>query len=108
MKKIFLLLPLFYFSIIIAHAQISKDVEPFSFTNKEIQALNNNNTVILTPSKSIETALMEDEEEKMLGLPPRFGLKMDVNLNLNNSGTWTNPISARCAAKRVLATKKNQ
>jgi hypothetical protein len=41
------------------------------------------------PSVDVETLLAEDEEEIKSGLPFRFGYSLKVNLNLHNSGDWT-------------------
>lgn len=41
------------------------------------------------PLIDVEALLAEDEEEIKLGLPFRFGYSMKVNLNLQNSGNWT-------------------
>jgi len=65
-------------------AQISQGGSPYSFnrtTGDEID------TVIMSPV-DVDALLVEDEIERELGLPFRFGAPFEVNLTLENSGTW--------------------
>ena len=71
-------------------SQVSIDEKPYSFKYEKIKTLSDESRLEYTPTKSIAAALREDEEEKELGLPPRFGLKTNTSLNLWNSGTWMN------------------
>lgn len=45
---------------------------------------------VMLPTIKRQQLITEDETDKELGLPPRFGEKLPLNLDLNNSGTWTN------------------
>ncbi|NCS87585.1 MAG: hypothetical protein CO127_06240 [Ignavibacteria bacterium CG_4_9_14_3_um_filter_36_18] len=67
-------------------AQISEGGIPYSFNaniNQQVER-------VTMPAVNVAALLAEDEIEQSKGLPYRFGFPMDVNYNLNNSGTWTN------------------
>ena len=66
--------------------QISEGGIPYSFNaniNQQVER-------VTMPAVNVAALLAEDEIEQSKGLPYRFGFPMDVNYNLNNSGTWTN------------------
>jgi len=48
-----------------------------------------NETTKLLPALNITDVLAEDSIDDQNGLPPRFGIPVDVNYNLTNSGIWT-------------------
>jgi len=65
-------------------AQLSEGGKPYSYTHfapAQIQ------TVIMPPV-NVPKLLAEDESEQSKGLPFRFGVSIDVDYNMNNSGTW--------------------
>ncbi|MAU17655.1 MAG: hypothetical protein CMH48_03990 [Muricauda sp.] len=87
MKKLLLILflticPIFSFG------QITIDSEPYSLKNevRGISPQTRSRTVV--PNKSIAEALVEDEIDEQMGLPPRFGLKKETNFTTENSGVW--------------------
>ncbi|MEL6945314.1 MAG: hypothetical protein AAFO82_21900, partial [Bacteroidota bacterium] len=42
------------------------------------------------PTIDLDELQKEDEEDEAAGLPPRFGKRFNVDLNLGNSGRWDN------------------
>ncbi|MBZ0198855.1 MAG: hypothetical protein K8H86_03240, partial [Ignavibacteriaceae bacterium] len=73
---------LFYSSPIFS--QISDGGTPYTFTHGSIQQAEK----ISMPAVNVAALLAEDELEQSKALPFRFGFPMDVNYNLENSGTW--------------------
>ncbi len=68
-----------------ALAQISTNEIPPSFEeNIKIE----NIPVITMPALNFEIINEEDSIDNLNGLPPRFGYDFDVNINMENSGTW--------------------
>lgn len=67
-------------------AQISEGGNPYSFNaniNQQVER-------VTMPAVNVAALLAEDQIEQSKGIPYRFGFPMDVNYNLDNSGTWTN------------------
>jgi V8-like Glu-specific endopeptidase len=65
-----------------------------NFTPKSVVFNLNDETVINANKKSLAalnltTIAEEDVIDEQNGLPPRFGVPIDVNYNLSNSGIWT-------------------
>ncbi|MEI7594124.1 MAG: trypsin-like peptidase domain-containing protein [Bacteroidota bacterium] len=89
MKKLLL------FSIVLSlglflntNAQVSIGGKPFSFTNNKLSL---EVQKIILPKVDLQALLAEDEiESHYKDIPYRFGIPIDVNLNLQNSGTWEN------------------
>jgi len=83
------LLTLFLLSFVVLYGQKSDNSIPSSLT------YNLNDEIELEPSKKVLPSLdltilqTEDEIDKQNGLPPRFGLPIDVNYEITNSGIWT-------------------
>ncbi len=73
------------FSTLPIFSQISEGGTPYSFTNNVPQHVER----ISMPAVNVAALLAEDELEQSKGLPFRFGFPMDVNYNLETSGTWT-------------------
>ena len=93
-QKLLLLLLLIVFGA--ANAQIQVESRPYSFLNSNMAQLDLRSQKVLSPAKSIAEALKEDEVDEEIGVPPRFGLKVETNLNPNNSGMWVDlPNGAR-------------
>ncbi|MCK4406567.1 MAG: PKD domain-containing protein [Bacteroidales bacterium] len=69
-------------------AQISQGGTPFSFTDKSIS---DNFEMIELSKPDMELIRLEDEEniQSQFPGPERIGVSIIVNLNPNNSGTWT-------------------
>lgn len=69
-----------------ALTQISTNEAPFSFKEnldkKEIP-------LITMPALNYEIINNEDFIDSLNGLPPRFGYDFDVDINMKNSGVWT-------------------
>lgn len=74
--------------VAMAHGQIEIKEEPYTFENNGVKKMDMGKRLVLSPGKSIAAALIEDEIERKNGLPPRFGLKIETDLNMENSGTW--------------------
>lgn len=66
------------------NAQISSGGTPTSFT----EALPGNIDSQVMQPVNVDSLLAEDVLEEERGLPPRFGFALDVDLGLNNAGTW--------------------
>jgi lysyl endopeptidase len=80
----FVLVFLFIF-ISKAFPQINVGGEPMS----SLLQLNNNFSSVTLPSVDTKKALEEDAAvSNVEGIPFRYGLVIDVDFNLNNSGTW--------------------
>lgn len=69
-----------------AFAQISTNEIPFSFKEKLEKG---NIPTISTPALNYEIIEEEDSIDNLNGLPPRFGFDFDVDINMKNSGQWT-------------------
>lgn len=71
----------------ISNAQIEVDLSPHSFG----RMANDNEVNLVTMTLiDVQKLVNEDERDKELGLPWRFGKDLEVNLNPSNAGTWTN------------------
>lgn len=90
MKRIitFFGLVFLYFSVA---AQISTDEPPIS-SSPQIKQLMEAKSLSFDkrdmPRVDLAKIIEEDSAESMVGIPPRFGYPIDVDFNLNNSGTW--------------------
>src|SRR5690554_1698786 len=89
MKRIFtvaIFTTLFWFQV---GAQISTNELPVSFSlfQQDIQTSSRLNKEIL-PSQNMNDMYLEDEENEQNGIPPRFGYRIRVDFNMENSGTW--------------------
>lgn len=69
------------------YAQINIGGKPYSFQNKV--AGTESLPVLEMPSVSMTQIDKEDQKDNQAGLPPRFGYPFQVELNLNNAGSWT-------------------
>ena len=86
MKKLILIIvPLLL--VMDSLAQINIGGEPISFTEK-LPQMRQQLKVESMPSLDMKKIQKEDEEDKRAGVPPRFGYSIEVNYNLENSGTW--------------------
>lgn len=65
-------------------AQISQGGKPYSFNN----VVGAEVPTVEMPFVDVQALLAEDALEESKGLPFRFGCPIEVNINLNNSGTW--------------------
>ncbi len=70
-----------------SNAQISKPGIPPSFKYKTIS---NNYDLREFPKPDIDKINLEDEKSSLKGDSYRIAVLISVNLNINNSGTWTN------------------
>lgn len=68
--------------------QIQSDIEPYSAYYDIQESAITQRTKFVSPTKSISTALLEDEEDRRNGKPPRFGLRRETEFNTVNSGVW--------------------
>ncbi|MCL1937725.1 MAG: hypothetical protein FWF52_04935 [Candidatus Azobacteroides sp.] len=91
MKKfIFQTIILFFLYCNGIYGQICRVEEPISFRKTDIPDLKmSSKTVKSMPSLDMKRIIQEDNEEESKGLPPRFGYKLKVDYNLDNSGEWT-------------------
>jgi hypothetical protein len=72
------------------YGQICTVEEPTSFRKTDIPDLKmSSKTVKSMPSLDMKRIIQEDNEEESKGLPPRFGYRLKVDYNLDNSGEWT-------------------
>jgi hypothetical protein len=68
------------------YSQISHGGKPKSFT---LEGLKANIDYRIMPEIDVEALLIEDAEDELKGnIPWRFGKDLEVDLNLNNSGSW--------------------
>lgn len=71
----------------LANAQLSTNEPPISL--KRNLALNENIDVKKTSGLSdMKKIIEEDRQDSIYNTPPRFGYKLEVNWNTENSGTW--------------------
>lgn len=86
MKKQLLSLVLFFILILTTPilSQVGIGGEPYSFTH----SINGFFETKVMPAVDLQALLAEDELEKDKGIPFRFGAPIDVNFNLQNSGSW--------------------
>lgn len=66
-------------------AQISIGGKPYSFTHG---LSSKSMPVVKMPEIDLQKIQQEDEADKLTGQPPRFGYPIEVNLNMDNSGSW--------------------
>jgi hypothetical protein len=85
MKRIKTLLILLLCTATNSFAQISESGIPPSFYNT---TLRNKVSMESMPSVNVDFLIQADELEKGMVKPFRFGYALNVNLNLENSGTW--------------------
>lgn len=78
------LVVLFLFFQADLNAQVSIGGAPFSFNHR----VGNNVSRVQMPPVDVPALLAQDAIEEQQGLPFRFGFPHEVDLNLNNSGTW--------------------
>lgn len=87
-SKIFTGLTSFFFALLIFQtnllAQVSIGGTPYSFNNKVGDVVAKVEMPLVDKQKLLE----EDAKEDGKGLPFRFGSSIEVNFNLDNSGTW--------------------
>ncbi len=69
------------------HAQINIGGKPYSFTH---DLATKSLTSEIMPGIDLRKLQAEDAEEELAGIPPRFGMPLEVNLNMDNSGQWEN------------------
>ena len=89
-KENFLKAIIFIFCIsfnYLATAQISQGGTPPSFFSKNLK---NNFQEINVQKPNVEQLLLEDKENDKQAVPLRFAKLLEVNFDINNSGTWTN------------------
>ncbi|MBU8892816.1 MAG: trypsin-like peptidase domain-containing protein [Bacteroidales bacterium] len=89
MKKCIILLFAFISMVNINAQVITKHVSKGIIENRNNYKKYSSIKIVKMPSIDVEALLAEDEEEIKLGLPFRFGYSMQVNLNMRNSGNWT-------------------
>ncbi len=85
MKKTLLFVSLFL-CFIAAKAQDSQGGTPYSFNHPELTTMID---LVLVPQPDISKLTAEDQERAEKSAPYRIGVSLPVNLNLSNSGTWT-------------------
>jgi lysyl endopeptidase len=84
-------------------AQISYGGQPYSFANP-VQP--NLTPVVLSPV-DVATLLKEDEAERRQGkhIPPRYGAPIEVDLGIDNNGTWEDlPNGDRLWRLKIIST----
>ncbi len=60
-------------------------------------------STVKMPKIDIDKLLAEDKTDKEAGLPYRFGREFKVNINLQNSGTWTEIQSGRVWILKIVS-----
>lgn len=68
-------------------AQLSTNEPPLSFTQR-VGLLSEVEEKVITELPSMEEIQKEDLQDSLNGMPPRFGYRMPVEWNTENSGTW--------------------
>ena len=91
LKIILSFICLFVLLAISASAQISVGGEPASF-GKSIPGIIDSKNL---PSVDVARYLAEDMQEAGKDIPYRFGAPIDVNYDMNNSGSWRRVIDVR-------------
>ncbi len=72
------------------HCQISNKDKPryFNGSEKNIKSRNLKCKEIVFDTLSLRELNKEDSLDKSKGIPPRFGIPHEVNINMENSGEW--------------------
>ena len=68
-----------------SYCQISSGGTPFSFTTNKVS---NKIPVAIMEKIDVKALLEEDKSDNEKGQPYRFGIDLDVDLGLANSGKW--------------------
>ena len=84
MKRLLVMTGFILLLISSAVGQISHGGVPYSFSQSSRTDIEN----ITMPNVDVETLIAEDEQRPKGRL--RFGFEMALNVNMTNSGTWTN------------------
>lgn len=73
------------------NAQISTEEKPFSFQKRSLFTPKKISVIELNIMSSIDRSEIDKEDmlDEQYDVPPRFGIKEEVNFTLDNSGTWT-------------------
>ena len=83
MKNIRILLPL-----IILCTGLFAVINTFEDSYTRINNIDTPFKSITMPEVDVDALIMEDEENAGTGVPMRFAYAFDVNLGINNAGTW--------------------
>lgn len=59
--------------------------------------------VVTMPSFEVDKLIAEDERNRDLDLPFRFGYAFEVDYNMQNSGTWTKVDSGRVWSLKIIS-----
>jgi PKD repeat protein len=86
-KLIFFAISLAVFLSTNSFSQPSEGGSPYSFKHKEFQVQYSSITL---EKPNMEQVLIEDAESEIKGELHKIGRSVYTNINLNNSGTWTN------------------
>ena len=81
-NNILILTPILFINLMFS--QISQVGNPKSSTEN----LRNDIHIVSMPDVNKDALLQEDDMEMSKDVPYRFGTQFDVNMNLENSGTW--------------------
>ena len=87
LRRVFTGVAIFFISSINIQSfcQISSGGTPYSFTNTRVSK---EVPVVTMPTIDVKALLEEDKSDNEKGKPYRFGIDLDVNLGLYNSGKW--------------------
>jgi len=103
MKKYFLSLILVA-SFLSVTAQVPTQKTSSNMIYKNIKLTNKSNIDVLTmPAFDKEKLLAEDETDKDLGLPYRFGYAHYVDYDMHNAGTWTETEEGRIWSLKIVS-----
>ena len=76
-------------SVQLLQAQISTKQEPISFQRKEMQKSAREIDLLEMAAVDVKRLLKEDKQQEQAGkLPYRFGKEIEVDVSLQNAGTW--------------------
>ena len=76
-------------SVQLLQAQIETKQEPISFQRKEMQKSAREIDLLEMAAVDVKRLLKEDKKQEQAGkLPYRFGKKIEVDVSLQNAGTW--------------------
>jgi hypothetical protein len=103
MKKYFLSLILVV-TVLNLSAQVITQKTNSVKVDENIKLANKLNIYVLTmPNFDVKKLLVEDEINKGLDLPYRFGYAFEVDFNMQNAGTWTTVESGRVWSLKIVS-----
>ncbi len=104
MKKHFLSVLLTIIALNLSAQIITQKID-VKIINRKIKLEEKVNIDVVTmPSFDIDKLIAEDERNRTLDLPSRFGYGFEVNYNMQNSGTWYEVEEGRIWSIKIVST----